>query len=60
MKNTFLKNLSKVEFVITYACTGRCKRYFEGEHSECDESINPNVAAETVRRTVAESILRRS
>ena len=48
--NPYLKNLNKIEFVVTYACTGRCKHCSEGEHSSCGESIDPNVAAEAVRK----------
>lgn len=26
MRNKYLENLNKVEFVVTNACTGKCKR----------------------------------
>ena len=52
--NAFLKNLCKIEFVVTYACTGRCKHCSEGEHSACGEHIDPSVAAEAVRRIASE------
>lgn len=48
--NEFLKNLFKIEFVVTYACTGRCKHCQEGEHSTCGEAIDPSVAADAVRK----------
>ena len=48
--NEFLKNLLKIEFVVTYACTGRCKHCQEGEHSTCGEAIDPSVAADAVRK----------
>ena len=54
MMNAFLKNLCKIEFVVTYACTGRCKHCSEGEHSACGERIDPSVAAEAVRRIASE------
>ena len=54
MMNAFLKNLCKIEFVVTYACTGRCKHCSEGEHTACGERIDPSVAAEAVRRIASE------
>lgn len=53
-KNKYLKNLNKIEFVVTYACTGCCKHCSEGEHSAKGEYINPRIAAESVRRISAE------
>ena len=54
MKNPYLKNLNKIEFVVTDACTGHCKHCSEGDHTACGEHIDPRVAADAVR-TVAES-----
>ena len=54
MKNQYLKNLNKVEFVLTYACTGRCKHCSEGEHTECNERIDPILAAEAVQKIASE------
>ena len=54
MKNEYLKNLNKIEFVITYACTGRCKHCSEGDHAVCGESISPSAARDAVRRIAAE------
>lgn len=51
--NRYLKNLRKIEFVITNACTGRCKHCSEGEHAACGEHIEPRVAADAVRRIAA-------
>ena len=51
--NPYLKNLNKIEFVVTYACTGRCKHCSEGDHSSCGESIDPILAAEAVKRIAA-------
>jgi len=48
--NQYLKNLNKIEFVVTYACTGRCKHCSEGEHSSCGERIDPQIAADVVRK----------
>jgi len=52
--NQYLKNLNKIEFVITNACTGRCKHCSEGDHSSCGERIDPTVAADAVRKIAAE------
>ena len=51
--NPYLKNLNKIEFIVTYACTGRCKHCSEGEHSACGERIDPGTAADTVRKIAA-------
>ena len=52
--NKYLKNLNKIEFVVTYACTGRCKHCSEGEHTSCGERITPDIAADAVRKIAAE------
>ena len=54
MKNPYLKNLNKIEFVVTYACTGRCKHCSEGDHTSCGERIDPQIAADAVRKIAAE------
>ena len=48
--NQYLKNLNKIEFVVTYACTGRCKHCSEGEHPACGEFIDPRLACEVVQK----------
>ena len=52
--NVYLKNLEKIEFVVTYACTGRCKHCSEGDHASCGERIDPKIAADAVRKIAAE------
>ena len=52
--NQCLKNLNKIEFVVTYACTGRCRHCSEGDHTSCGERINPEIAADAVRKIAAE------
>ena len=52
--NQYLKNLNKIEFVVTYACTGRCKHCSEGDHTFCGERINPQIAADAVQKIAAE------
>lgn len=49
MNNRF-RNLEKIEFVITDACTGKCKHCSEGDHKLSGESIDPAIAADSVRR----------
>ena len=52
--NGYLNNLKKIEFVVTYACTGRCKHCSEGDHVSCGKSIDPRIAADAVRKVAAE------
>jgi organic radical activating enzyme len=52
--NQYLKNLNKIEFVVTYACTGRCKHCSEGDHTSCGERIDPETAADVVRKIASE------
>ena len=53
-RNEYLKNLNKIEFVVTYACTGRCKHCSEGDHAPWGERIAPVVAADAVCKIAAE------
>lgn len=52
--NKYLENLNRIEFVITYACTGRCKHCSEGEHTAIGEHIDAKKARELVK-SVAEN-----
>ena len=52
--NQHLKSLNKIEFVVTYACTGRCKHCSEGEHTNCGERIDPKIAADAVCKIASE------
>ena len=54
MKNRYLKNLNKIEFVVTNACTGRCKHCSEGDHRSSGAHIDPKIAADAVREIAAE------
>ena len=54
MRNKYLKNLNKIEFVVTNACSGRCKHCSEGDHERSGERIDPAIAADAVRRVSAE------
>ena len=51
--NKYLKNFEKIEFVVTYACTGRCKHCSEGDHKSCGVHMDPAVAADAVKKITA-------
>ncbi|MBR4882010.1 MAG: radical SAM protein, partial [Clostridia bacterium] len=46
--NQYLRNLNRVEFIITYACTGRCKHCSQGDHSSCDNVIDTDAAVKSL------------
>lgn len=46
--NNYLKNLNRIEFVVTMACTGRCIHCSEGEHKSSGEHIDGDLAAQAV------------
>ncbi len=48
--NPYIKNINRIEFVVTYACTGRCKHCSEGDHAAFREYINGDKAALLVRQ----------
>lgn len=48
--NEYFKKLSKIEFVVTYACSGRCKHCSEGDHQRVGERIDPEIATDAVRK----------
>lgn len=48
--NQYLLDLKKIEFVITYACTGNCKHCSEGAHNVTGLSIDADVAVNALRR----------
>lgn len=52
--NEYLKNLNKIEFVVTYACTGNCRHCSEGEHDSCSERIDPQTASDAVKKIASE------
>lgn len=51
--NPYLKNLQKIEFVITYACTGKCRHCSEGDHRAAGAHIDPAVAVDAVKKIAA-------
>ena len=36
--NPYIKNLNRIEFLMTFACTGRCKHCSEGDHKNTGET----------------------
>lgn len=46
--NPYIKNLNRLEFLLTFACTGRCKHCSEGEHKTKGEYLDGDKAAEAV------------
>ena len=51
--NEYLKNLDRIEFVVTMACTGRCIHCSEGDHDRYAGHIDAEIAAEAVRKICA-------
>ena len=47
--NEYVKNLSRLEFVITMACTGRCRHCSQGDHAGNSGHIDPDAAERAVR-----------
>ena len=54
MRNKYLTKLNKIEFVVSYACTGRCKHCSQGEHDPCGDRIDAQIAADAVRKIASE------
>ena len=47
--NKYLKNLKRIEFVVTMACTGKCKHCSQGD-SRNNDNIDKDIAADAVRK----------
>jgi pyruvate-formate lyase-activating enzyme len=54
MRNKYLTKLNKIEFVVSYACTGRCKHCSQGEHDSCGERIDAQISADAVHKIASE------
>lgn len=46
--NEYIKNLNRIEFVVTMACSGRCKHCSEGEHISNGEHIDADIAVQAI------------
>ena len=51
--NEYFRNLNKIEFTVTMACTGKCKHCSEGDHNGFIGHIDAVIAAETVKKISA-------
>ena len=54
--NEYLKNLKRIEFEITHACTGRCKHCSQGGHEAGLGHIDADIAVKAIRE-ICESYL---
>ena len=52
--NPYLKNLEKIEFVVTNACTGRCRHCSEGDHATDGVCIDAHAAVDAICKIAAE------
>ena len=46
--NEYLKNLDRIEFVETMACTGHCRHCSEGDHTGCSDHMDGDTGAAVV------------
>ncbi len=51
--NKYLMNLNRIEFVVTAACTGKCRHCSQGDHKS-NVKIDKDFAADAVRKIVKE------
>ena len=47
--NEYVKNLNRIEFMVTMSCTGKCKHCSEGEHTNCTGHIDADAAVNAIR-----------
>ena len=47
--NRYTRNIERIEFVVTMACTGKCRHCSEGDHSHCTGHIDADAAVRAVR-----------
>ncbi len=48
--NEFIKNLNRIEFSVTLACSGKCKHCSQGDHIHCADHIDGDVAADVLKK----------
>ena len=48
--NNYLKNLNRIEFVVTMACTGKCIHCQNGDPVNCSDHIDAETAEKAIRR----------
>lgn len=49
--NEYIRNLSRIEFVVTYSCTGKCRHCSQEGQPHPKGYVRPQTAAEVVRKT---------
>lgn len=49
--NEYIRNLNRIEFVVTYSCTGKCRHCSQGGQPHPKGYVKPDTAAEVVRKT---------
>ena len=47
--NQFVKNVERIEFAVTFACTGKCRHCSEGDHLGLSGHIDKDAAVKAVR-----------
>ena len=52
--NPYIKDLNRIEVLITLACTGQCRHCSEGDHLKCSEHIDGDGIADLVRKVCAD------
>ena len=55
--NKYLRNLNRIEFVVTMACTGKCKHCSQGDHRSTDK-LDKALSADAVRKIAGEYNIR--
>ena len=51
--NDCFRNLKRIEFIITMACTGKCRHCSEGDHDGFTEQIDADAASEAIKKICA-------
>ncbi len=52
--NNYFRNLDRIEFVITMACSGKCKHCSEGDHSGYSGHLDADKCTQLIRQVCAE------
>ncbi|MBO4688110.1 MAG: radical SAM protein [Clostridiales bacterium] len=50
MSHEYFRNTDRIEFIVTMACTGRCKHCSEGDHVNCKGHIDQDIAVDAIRK----------
>ena len=52
--NPYLKNLNKIEFVLTSACTGACRHCSQGKHKKSGKHLPPHLAVHVIQKVTSQ------